>query len=151
MIDASRIEEFRIDFCAYAERRLSTTDRTAELRVDAETPLAALTYQTVGQIEQLAPFGHGNERPLLCTNDVRLASPPKRIGSNGSHLSMQLQQHGVQLRAVAFGGGDWEEELTAASQAGPLAVAFKPVINTFRGRRSVEMHLADWRRQQEES
>jgi hypothetical protein len=26
-----------------------------------------------------------------------------------------------------------------------LAVAFKPVINTFRGRQSVEMHLADWR------
>ena len=46
------------------------------------------------------------------------------------------------MRAVAFGGGDWEDDLAAA---GPLAVAFKPVINHFRGRQTVEMQLADWR------
>jgi single-stranded-DNA-specific exonuclease len=46
------------------------------------------------------------------------------------------------MRAVAFGGGDWEHDLIGAE--GPLAVAFKPVINDYRGRQSVEMHLADW-------
>jgi single-stranded-DNA-specific exonuclease len=46
---------------------------------------------------------------------------------------------------VAFGGGDWETELAAVD--GPLDVAFQPVINTFRGRQTVEMHLADWRPQ----
>jgi single-stranded-DNA-specific exonuclease len=44
---------------------------------------------------------------------------------------------------VAFGGGDWEQGLIEAG--GPLAVAFKPVINDFRGRQTVEMHVADWR------
>jgi single-stranded-DNA-specific exonuclease len=47
------------------------------------------------------------------------------------------------MRAVAFGGGDWEAEL--ARLGGPLSIAFRPVINTYGGRRSVEMHLADWR------
>ena len=146
-IDPANIDAFRIDFCAYAEQNFSDDQRQAELLVDAETPLAALTQQIVGQIEQLAPFGHGNQRPLLCTDNVQLAEPPRRIGSTGSHLSLQVEQHGVRIRAVAFGGGDWEEELIAASQNGSLAIAFKPVINTFRGRRTVEMHLADWRGQ----
>ena len=146
-IDPDAIEAFRIDFCAIVEQSISAEQLSAELLVDAETPLAALTHQTVGQIEQMAPFGHGNERPLLCTGDVRLASPPKRIGSTGSHLALQLEQHGIQMRAVAFGGGDWEEELTAANEKGPLAVAFKPVINTWAGRTNVEMRLADWREQ----
>jgi single-stranded-DNA-specific exonuclease len=57
---------------------------------------------------------------------------------------LRVEQAGVSLRAVAFGGGDWEEELKSAS--GPLAVAFKPVINDFRGRQTVEMQVADWRR-----
>ena len=52
------------------------------------------------------------------------------------------------MRAVAFGGGDWEQELLEAN-GGPVAVAFKPVINHFQGRKSVEMHLADWRLQNE--
>jgi single-stranded-DNA-specific exonuclease len=68
---------------------------------------------------------------------------PQPIGSGGRHIALKLKQHDVTLRAVAFGGGDWAEELAAAS--GPLEVAFRPVINSFRGRRNVELHLIDWR------
>lgn len=142
-IEEASVEPFRRDFCAYAERIISQDERVAELFVDAETPLAALTQQTVRQIESLAPFGHGNERPMLCTSDVRMTEPPRRMGSTGRHLSLRLEQHGVTLRAVAFGNGDWEDGLNSAG--GPLSIAFKPVINNFRGRQTVEMQLADWR------
>jgi single-stranded-DNA-specific exonuclease len=142
-VQEAQIDAFRADFSAYAGRMISPDDCAAELFVDAETPFSALTHQAVKQIESLAPFGHGNHRPILCTTEVRLAEPPKRIGSTGRHLALRFVQHGVLLRAVAFGGGDWEQDLTSAN--GPLAVAFKPVINHFRGRATVEMHLADWR------
>jgi single-stranded-DNA-specific exonuclease len=142
-IDEQSIDPFRKDFYAYAEAAISLEERIAELFVDAETPLSALTHQTVRQIESLAPFGCGNERPTLCTSGLRLAEPPKRIGATGHHLALRLEQHGVALRGVAFGGGDWEQDLAGAT--GPLAVAFKPIINSFRGRQSVEMHIADWR------
>ena len=99
------------------------------------------------QLEQLAPFGRCNDRPLLCTTGVTLAGPPREIGSGGRHLAIRLAQHGVELRAVAFGGGDWADEL--ASLDGPVDVAFRPVINRFRGRRSVELHLVDWREAQD--
>jgi single-stranded-DNA-specific exonuclease len=144
-IDERAIDSFRIDFCAYAERHLSAEDREAELFVDAEAPFTALTHQIVRQIESLAPFGHGNQRPILCTSGVRLVEPPKRIGANGHHLALRLEQHGVALRAVAFGGGDWEDDLNRAG--GPLAIAFKPAINHWRGRQTVEMQLADWRQE----
>ena len=65
------------------------------------------------------------------------------MGATGHHLAMTLAQHGVRLRAVAFGGSDWADDLAAAD--GPLDVAFRPVINNFRGRQSVELHLVDWR------
>jgi single-stranded-DNA-specific exonuclease len=142
-IDELAIDPFRKDFYAFVEAAISMEERIAELFVDAETPLSALTHQTVRQIEALAPFGCGNERPMLCTSGLRLAEPPKRIGATGHHLALRLEQHGVSLRGVAFGGGDWEQDLSVAS--GPLAVAFKPVINSFRGRQTVEMHIADWR------
>jgi single-stranded-DNA-specific exonuclease len=144
-IDESAIDAFRIDFCAYAETHIPGDERVAELFVDAEAPFTTLTHQTIRQIESLAPFGHGNQRPVLCTTDVRLAEAPRRIGGQGRHLALRLEQHGVTMRAVAFGGGEWEEAMVAVE--GPLAVAFKPVINTFRGRQTVEVHLADWRPQ----
>ncbi len=143
-IQEHRLEGFRGAFSEVAATRIPPDERVAELHVDVESPLSALTLDTVRQIERLAPFGQGNSRPLLCTTCVRLAGPPKPLGTGGHHLAMTLEQHGVSLRAVAFGGAEWADEL--ASLDGPLDIAFRPVINSFHGRQSVELHLVDWRR-----
>ena len=79
----------------------------------------------------------------MCTTDVTMAEPPRTIGNGGHHLALKLSQYGVTFRAVAFGGGEWIDEL--ALLQGPIDIAFRPVINTFRGRQSVELHLVDWR------
>lgn len=141
-IEEPNFEAFGHEFCEHAAERLGHSP-TPELVIDAETPLSAFTPQIVGQIEQLAPFGHGNARPLLCASGVSLAEPPRAMGEGGRHLSLRLTQHGVSLRTVAFGAGEDLEALTALT--GPLDVAFRPVINAFRGQRKVELHLVDWR------
>jgi single-stranded-DNA-specific exonuclease len=142
-IEEPQLAGFRGAFCEMAASRIAEDQRVAELFIDVEAPLSAFTLQTVQQIERLAPFGQGNTRPLLCATGATLSGTPKPMGSSGSHLSMMLSQHGVTLRAVAFGAGDRAEELATAS--GPLDIAFRPVINSFRGRQSVELHLVDWR------
>lgn len=142
-IDDSQVDAFRELFCQFAEERIEHEHRVAELWIDAETLLSSLTTATVEQIERLAPFGQGNHRPLLCASNVRLIEAPKKLGNSGRHLALRLDQHGVRMRGVAFGGGDWAEELAAVD--GPLSFAFRPIINTFNGRRSVELHITDWR------
>ncbi|MDX1946225.1 MAG: single-stranded-DNA-specific exonuclease RecJ [Pirellulaceae bacterium] len=143
-IDESRIEAFRGAFCDYAASESPAGGKIGEIRIDAEGPLAQLTAQTVRQLESLAPFGQGNPRPILCATGVRLAEPPKRMGSGERHLSLKLVQQRTTLRGVGFGCGDWLDELTAAVDA-PLDIAFRPVINDYRGRQSVEVQLVDWR------
>ncbi len=65
------------------------------------------------------------------------------MGGGERHLSAKICQHGVTLRSVAFGQGDWAEEL--AQLTAPFDIAYRPVINEFRGRHNVELHLVDWR------
>ncbi len=142
-IDPDRIDAFREDFCEYVAAEISSEQQVADLWIDAEAPLSAFTLSSVAQIDQLAPFGQGNRRPMLCATGVDLAEAPKRIGGGGRHLALKLSQHGTQMRAVAFGGGDWADELEAAGES--LSIAFRPYINEFRGYRNVELQLADWR------
>ncbi len=142
-IDENRLEQFRAEFCDHAEVEIADANRVAEVRIDAEAALSQLTLQTVQQIELLAPFGAGNPRPVLSANSVSLGEPPKRMGGGERHFSAKISQHGVTLRSVAFGQGDWAEEL--AQLQGPFDIAYRPVINEFRGRRNVELHLVDWR------
>ncbi len=142
-IDEANVDAFRDEFCEFIAGEVNEEQRTAELAIDAEVPLSELTLRTVLQIEQLAPFGQANPRPLLCTSGVELAAPPKRMGGGERHLSARLKQGGTTLRAVAFGKGDWVDEL--AQHEGPFDIAYRPVLNEFRGRRNVELHLVDWR------
>jgi single-stranded-DNA-specific exonuclease len=141
-IEEGRLEAFRGAFCEVAAAEMSGQAREGELRIDAEVPFSALTAAAVAEIERLAPFGHSNPRPLLCTSNVQLSAPPKAVGGGGRHLSLRLAQHGVQLKAIAFGGGEWAESLLQS--AGPIAVAFRPFVNQFRGRRSIELEVCDW-------
>ncbi len=137
------INDFRTHFCQYVSDAVSPEDRVAEVRIDAEAPLAQLTLHTLQQIEQLAPFGHANPRPILCSTAVRRTGSPRRMGGAERHVAVSFGQHGKSLRAVAFGRGEWAEELDQVH--GPLDIAYRPVINEFRGLRTVELHLVDWR------
>lgn len=142
-IREEQIPAFRQAFCEYAAAELADAERQGELWIDAEVPLSALTLDTVRQIERLAPFGNGNPRPVLCATDCRVGAPPRQMGNGGRHLCLELVQHNVRMRAVAFGRGEHADEL--GQLGGPLEVAFQPVINHFNGRSRVELHITEWR------
>ena len=117
--------------------------RVAELFVDVESTLAEFTLQTVQQIERLAPFGQGNSRPLLCASGVRWPARPSRWARRPPS-DTQVCSMGLRFAAWRFNRAEWLPELDG-SQETELDVAFRPVINEFRGRRTVELHLEDWR------
>lgn len=146
-IDRAQVNAFREALCEHVAGELTPEKVVADLHVDAEAPLGQLTLNTVRQMEQLAPFGQDNPRPLLCASGVQLAEPPRTMGGGDRHLSLRLRQGNVALRAVAFGHGDWAGELSRLDKE--LDVAYRPVINHFRGRDSVELHLVDWRHSRE--
>jgi single-stranded-DNA-specific exonuclease len=139
----AKIDDFRAAFVAEVGRRMPESLRRAEITIDGETTLAALTLDTVEKLEQLAPFGEGNRRPVLCASDVTLAEPARTIGQSGKTLQLRLRQHAAQIRGVAFGAAEWLDHLPPPGQ--PFHIAFKPKINEFRGRRTAEIEVIDWR------
>ena len=78
-------------------------------------PLSQLTLQALREVEQLAPFGQNNPRPVMCATDVKLAADPQTMGKDATHLSLQLEQHDVKIRAVGFGKSEWATELQNGS------------------------------------
>jgi len=142
-MDGAKIPAFRESLRKYAASVLSPEEFLPRLKIDAEASLQSLTLRTVKQLEQLAPFGQANRRPTLCARGVSLGNPPKRMGRGEKHLSVTLQQNEVKLRAVAFNQAEWVEPMTQLE--GMMDVAFRPVLNEYNGRRSVELQIVDWK------
>jgi single-stranded-DNA-specific exonuclease len=141
-IEEPAVDAFRREFLEYAATELSPDDRLAEVQIDAEAPFVQLTVDTINQLEELGPFGHSNPRPVLAALGATVREA-KKMGQGERHLSLSLEHQGTSLRGVAFGQADWADELKQTS--GPIDVAYRPVINDFRGRKSVEIQLVDWR------
>ncbi len=142
-VDERQVDAFRGDFCEAVAQQCSDSDLVPELIIDAEAPLGQLNLQIVKQIETMAPFGQSNPRPVLYAGDVQLDQPARRMGGGDRHLTLQFRQGNKVIRGVAFGAGEWCDEINAVD--GPIEIAYRPVINEFRGFRKVEVHLVDWR------
>lgn len=140
-IDADSIDEFRDEFCRFVAENHKVVRSDLELSVDAEVCLADVTYRAVKELDRLGPFGQKNPRPVFAASRIELAGPPRKMGEGERHLSLMVRQHGTTLRAIAFGRGEWADEIAAA---GPLSISFAPIINRFRGRENVELQLKDW-------
>jgi len=140
-LHVEQVPAFTRAFSAAWRRHRAQSSGPPPLEYDGELPLAALTPRLLAQIERLAPFGEGNRRPILGAHGVTVLES-HRMGSDKSHLSLEVGQGPASLRAVAFGRGDLAERLPRGSLADLL---FVPKFNNFRGRSSVELELVDLR------
>jgi single-stranded-DNA-specific exonuclease len=139
-ISPDRIAPFTEALIRAANNRLTADDLQPRLRLDAEVPLDALTMPTAEAIAGLGPFGVGNPRPKLVTGWVELAGEPRCVGRTQDHLQASFAEGATRLRAIGFGLGEHIEDLKHHRRC---RVAFEPIVNEFKGRRSVEMQMLD--------
>ncbi len=139
-IAGDRIDSFTEAFVETANNRLTGDDLVEKLRLDAEVSLDALTLPTAEAIRGLGPFGAGNPRPRFASDWLELDGEPRCVGSGSDHLQASFRQDGVSLRAIGFGLGGLIEDL---KQHRRCRVAFEPIINEFKGRRTVELQMID--------
>jgi single-stranded-DNA-specific exonuclease len=146
-IERDKIDAFRGRFVQAVEDNHVEEDFLREdLRIDAEVRLGDVTQPAIRELQRLGPFGQQNPHPVFAASNVELAAPATTMGEGGRHLNLQLNQFGTRLRAIAFGRGEWAEEMNR--ETGPFTISFAPMINTFRGRESVELKLIDWKVEQ---
>ena len=112
------------------------------LWIDGDLDLQRMTPELMGYIDRLEPFGEANEKPVIFSGDLRLAEPPRTVGKDGSHLILSVRRSAQVYKALAFGMAGRVDELRMGE---PLHVVYTPRWNTFRGERSLELHLHDFR------
>ena len=139
-IEAERIDQFAAEFEAYAKQNLNENDVAAKLHIDAVAQLDKFRKETVSELQLLGPFGQGNPEPIFATKGVRLAHPPRRVGSGREHLQLVITDNTAAVRCIGFRFGKLEKKLLENEF---FNVAYQPQINTYNGNSNVEFVLTD--------
>jgi single-stranded-DNA-specific exonuclease len=139
-IKTEKIDRFAEDFEAYAKQNLRQLDVVAKLHIDAVASLGEFRQEVVSELQMLGPFGQGNPEPVFATNGVRLACPPRRVGSGSEHLQLTITDDATAVRCIGFWFGKWEKKLLEHDF---FNIAYQPQINTYNGNSNVEFVLTD--------
>jgi len=104
---------------------------------DAEVELGEVDETLADELGSLAPFGKGNEQPVLVGRGLRVRDS-RKVG-DGSHLRLVLEDRGGAVRgAIAFGLGERDP-----GPGADIDCAFSAGISTWRGGRSVELTIRE--------
>ena len=108
-IELDKIDEFRKRFNEILRESLSEEDIIPEIKIDAKISLTEISPKFVRILDQFAPFGPGNMRPVFLAENVRLANYPRIVGNN--HLLTNLKQNGSDkvFDAIGFNLGSFVE------------------------------------------
>lgn len=140
-METRRIGDFRKQFLESVAKRVVPEDLVGTINIDCEVPLSAVTRSLVDELSLLEPCGYGNSQPVLLTRGVRFTDVPRRVGKRGEHLQFHVNQGRTTLAAVAFGMGEYCDEIAALSDG--CSLAYTPGLNSYQGLLSVQLVVKD--------
>ena len=115
---------------------------TPEIMIDAELDLSTITPKFYRILQQMAPFGPKNMRPVFKTSAVRDNGYGKLVGSEKNHLKLNII-HGADRKtynAIGFGLGEKINHIQNT-----FDIAYTLDENEWNGVKSVQLVLKDIR------
>jgi single-stranded-DNA-specific exonuclease len=142
-VELSQVDAFAQRFDEVLAEIPEDTEKRV-LWVEREVSMASLTTKTLGELENLGPFGPGNPEPVF---SMKALIRGHRILKD-RHLKLTLERDGQRTDAIWFNAAEHLPWLLATQQAGePLwEWAGVPELNRFRGSVTPTFRIRDVRR-----
>lgn len=118
-VELDKIEEFKEAFKLVAKELLTEELLTPEIRIDTEIRLDELTPKFIRVLNQFAPYGPGNMRPVFVARNVELYGQPRIVGSG--HLRFKVKTNGRIFDAIGFNLAGLMDRLQNPKQSIDLA------------------------------
>jgi single-stranded-DNA-specific exonuclease len=91
-VEVEKIEEFKLKFNQIVKESMNEDDLLPEIHIDSKLKFSEISPKFLKIIEQFAPFGPGNMRPVFLSEDVEIVNTPRIVGMN--HIILNLRQAG---------------------------------------------------------
>lgn len=138
-IQKDRLDDFRARLNTLARSLLPPSALQPSVRLDAAVGLDEISLPSLAELDKLGPVGQGNPAVQFFARSLTHQRPLQRMGSDKQHVKLWVTDGVTTHEAVWWGAGN--ESLPV----GRFDVAFAPQINTFNGRRTVQLKVLDWR------
>jgi single-stranded-DNA-specific exonuclease len=132
---------------ALALEQITDQNLQPSIDIDCELPYDLVTKKTIAKLDQLAPFGKANPRPLFAFNNYQLLEVAT-IGREDKHLRLKIVPLGdssvTPLGAVWWGGGKHIDQLLQLQlDQQPVNLAGRLNLNHWKNRSYLQVVVED--------
>lgn len=107
--------------------------------IDAYGTLEDLSIETIKELDHLRPFGTDNRKPIIACKKVNVVEK-RKIGAEGDHLKLLVDQDDTQLDIISFQNGKISDILYEQQE---IDVAGYAEINEWNGFTKPQMQMID--------
>jgi len=138
-IKIENIEPFIKKYTEIFANRVSFDDLVSVLEIDMDLDVKDITLDMAKKINKLSPFGQANAKPIFSTKNLSVFDY-RKVGSDQRHLKLSLVSGDQTFEAIAFGMGDFAEEIINIPKA---EIAFNLDINRWQGNETLQLNVLD--------
>ncbi len=109
------------------------------LSIDAKVLPKEIDFKLHGEISKLSPFGMGNPKPLLFTDEAEIDKVGP-VGNQDKHLKFTANLSGKDFEVIGYGWGKYENEVSNLHKA---KLIFRLGVNNWMGKKRVQLELED--------
>ena len=144
-VQRKNIKEFKKLVEKIAAEKLMETTFERTINVDAEIDARQLDFEAVNDLKLMEPFGMENPAPLFTLEKLKIGNL-RTVGDN-KHLKLVLKSSGFTVEGIGFRMGELQNELEVG---GCVDIVCSSEINTFAGRKTVQLNIKDLRKNEGE-
>jgi len=137
-MDVNALEGFKIAFENAVSERITESQLTPEITINAELPLDDISLQFYQIISQMEPFGPDNMRPLFIAKGVIDTGYSKLV--KDLHISFNVTQGRNAVRGIGY---NMPEHIKIVKSGKPFDIVFQLQLNEWQGSQSVQMQVMD--------
>ena len=144
-----KLEEFKIRFEEAVKRKITKEILTQKIYIDAKLSSQDLVRDKKNNpfprlyrlVDQLAPFGPGNMKPVFMLDNMLDAGNSRVVGE--THLKLKVKEDGgnITFDGIGFGLGHLASKVK--EQSNSFAIAFSMEKNQYNGHTSFQLRVRD--------
>jgi single-stranded-DNA-specific exonuclease len=136
-------EIFKAQFESVVAKTIDPNLLTPEILIDAKLGLDQISPKLLRIIQQFAPFGPGNMRPVFMSENLRDTGYAKGVGEGNKHLKLSVSQNNTgKVGAIGFNLGS---KLSVVQNGNLFSAVFSLEENHWNGMVSLQLKIKDLR------
>jgi len=142
-IEVNKIDDFRKRFNEILKTNMTDDAIIPEIKIDSKISLCEITPKFIRVLDQFAPFGPGNMRPIFLAEDVKIVANPRIVGTN--HFVTTFCQNGGDkvYDAIGFNLGKFVYEVDKDNDLVDIVFTIEKVVRD--GRTFPQIRVKDIR------